>query len=212
MRRIILGTLVAVAALACCVGGASARRLNLSAQTFRVTWQEWTPEIGYGELTIRVSCPVTLEGSFHSRTIAKTVGTLLGYFTRATIGEAACRSREWPEARLRLLAETLPWHVRYRSFSGLLPNITAVAFDVVSPAIRVTGLPFSGSCLYRATAAAPLGDQFDLTAGGVASYRTGGFIPLAEGNFLCAETAYLSGSGGTVTVQGGASRITVTLI
>jgi len=211
MRRTILGALVAAAALASFVSSASAAHLRTSSQAFRVIWPEWTPEITYGNVTFKVSCPVTFEGTFHSRTIEKTVGTLFGYFTRATMNEAMCTSRELPETRLKLLTETLPWHMRYRSFSGLLPNITAVAFDVLGPAIQVNGLPFAGICLYATTTAAPLGDQFDLS-GGVVSYRTGGFIPLREGNGLCAERAALSGSGGRTTMQGSTSLITVTLI
>jgi len=215
MRRKILGGLVVVVALAGCVSGASAHRFSLSPEAgFRVQWQTWMPSIGWEGGQVIVSCPATLEGSFHSRTLVKTAGALIGYITRAVTNEAACSSSGAAEARLRFLAETLPWHLVYNGFEGSLPNIAAVRFNVVGQAIRVSGLSFGSSCLYLSTTTRPMFDGFDLnaTTRAVRNYRTAGEIPLREGSPFCSETMFMSGNTTNVTVRGGTSSITVTLI
>jgi hypothetical protein len=142
-------SMLAIAAMAACAalawaGAASARRLELPANErgFRLAWSvlEFTSAAG----TVR--CPVTLEGSYHSRTISKVVGSLIGFVTRASI--AACTG-----GTNRLLSETLPWHVRYRGFVGSLPAIDSVAHSIVGMAFNMTvgGL----GCLVTTTATNP---------------------------------------------------------
>jgi hypothetical protein len=95
------------------------------------------------------SCPITLEGSFHSATISKVANALIGHVSRASIG--ACST----EGRASILAETLPWHVRYRGFTGTLPTISGVGLSIVGMAWRITRIPLFGECLSRSTAERP---------------------------------------------------------
>jgi len=101
--------------MAFAVGPASARNFSVSFQSWRATFSnlEFIAE-GFNTTT----CRVTLEGSLHARTIAKTAGTLLGYMNRITTGQCS--------GEVTILAETLPWHTRYVGFSGRLPDITLI--------------------------------------------------------------------------------------
>jgi hypothetical protein len=81
--RALGATLAASLLLAGAVSSASARIISSSNQNIRVTWASLEFS---GSVTIR--CPVTFEGSFHARTIAKVARSLIGFVTRASIGEA----------------------------------------------------------------------------------------------------------------------------
>jgi len=119
MTRYFTAATAALALLAALAATSSARSFSSTSNTLRATWTrlEFTNELGFGT----VSCPITLEGSFHSRTIAKTA-ELIGAITRVDIrrpctgGEATART------------ETLPWHFTYFGFIGNLPNITSIIF------------------------------------------------------------------------------------
>lgn len=131
-------TLTGITMMALAISSASARSLSISNQTFRAVWNPVTLAEPLGGT---VSCPMTLEGSLHSRTIAKVSYALIGYITRALSGvPASCTGGE-----MTILQETLPWHVRYFGFSGTLPNIAAVMTLVSGGGIRIRGP--NGSCL-----------------------------------------------------------------
>src|ERR1044071_3581859 len=110
--------------MAFALGTASARSLSISNQNIRATFANL--ELGVEGINT-VTCRVTLEGSLHSRTIAKVRGALIGYLTRVSTNNC--------NRPVTILTETLPWHVRYESFSGILPNITLIF-------IRSTGISF----------------------------------------------------------------------
>jgi len=81
--------------------------------------------------TAAVRCDVTLEGSYHYRVLQKTPEALVGYVTGATVRRPCLGGEAWAFNGIErqgttTLANSLPWHVRYESFSGSLPNITAV--------------------------------------------------------------------------------------
>src|SRR6185503_5503818 len=83
--KLLLTALTAALVMAATVGTASARNLELAEpqdQRFTATWTplEFT---GLGGL-IRIRCNVTLRGSFHYRTFAKT-RSLVGYVTSAAL-------------------------------------------------------------------------------------------------------------------------------
>ena len=101
---------------------ASARNLSITIeQRFDIKWARLS--FSNSSIGIRITCPVTLEGSFHSATIMKRVGLLVGYITGANINEAACEG-----GIVHINRETLPWHLTYEGFRGALPNITGVTF------------------------------------------------------------------------------------
>lgn len=116
--------------LALVVGTASARNLSSSSsQTFRVTWHPLTiaSESEFTEIRFRV----TVEGSFHSRTIAKVAGPSI---TRAILARPCERNTAWgfdgTETNSNLgnttLPTILPWHLRYEGFTGFLPAVTGI--------------------------------------------------------------------------------------
>ncbi|MFL5817572.1 MAG: hypothetical protein ACJ76L_08220 [Conexibacter sp.] len=145
--KLLLAMLGASALLCAASGTASARNFSASSQTFSVTWARFEITGAFGTY----SCPVTIEGSFHTRTIAKNVGGLIGYVTRASVGLCSTGLFE-----TRVLTETLPWHVRYRSFTGLLPNIGSISTSIIGFALQVKETPFAIRCLGASSAAEPL--------------------------------------------------------
>ena len=184
--KLLLAGLAAALALSTATGAASAGKLSVNAQRLRIGW---TP-ITILTSTAFIRCNATLEQSFHSGTIHKTVGALGGF---AYLAE--WRVCSGGNVRIRFI--TLPWHVRYLSFTGTLPSITGLRYGLVNLGLEVeTG---GVTCSLTSTAARPAVFIANVGAGGeVRSVRADetARIPL-EGEFLClfAGEASLSGSG-----------------
>ncbi|HKG03466.1 MAG TPA: hypothetical protein VKB03_09805 [Conexibacter sp.] len=190
-------------------GAANAARLELPAgERFRVTWGpiEFAPPIG---ATVR--CNMTIEGSFHTRTIVKTLGSLIGQISRATMSGCAGT----------VLAETLPWHVTYGGFAGTLPNITSITTSVVGAAMSLANE--WGTCLFRTSSARPMrliGDtaaweeELELESTGfiVPTLRVdeSARIPLTGG--FCSGSEGSARGRGSVTVLAGTRKIRVGLV
>jgi hypothetical protein len=164
--KILVGALTVAVALAMAVGAASARRLEFSEQRFLVLFRETTYESAF----VRAVCDINLEGSFHSRTISKVSGQLIGYITEA-VAHYPCATNRWIMLngvdRLpggETAPNTLPWHVRYLTFEGALPSITGIEVAIVNYSILVEG---SGiSCLYQSTAERPIRGILHVGTGG----------------------------------------------
>ena len=205
MRRgskLILSIIGAALILGAAVGSASATRLEISAQSFRAVW---------GELNFSgiIHCEVTLEGTFHRRTFTKTSGSLVGYVTRAAVTEGRCRN-----GTARILAETLPWHVRYDSFTTSLPNIETVKIQLVGAAFLVN-TAITGSCLYRTEAGHPARGIITREGAGVATELTaesGSTIPKNSGGGFCPANGQFEGTTTSLTQLGSTSRISIRLI
>ncbi len=114
--RMLAATLAAALLLAAATSTAAARSFSTSNQNIRITWSavEFV-----SAATVR--CRITLEGSFHSRTIAKVERSLIGAVTRLLIDTENCTG-----GRGRLRSEFLPAHLSYEGFEGTLPNISSV--------------------------------------------------------------------------------------
>jgi hypothetical protein len=140
LLRVFMLTALAGAALAVAVGTASARTFSVSNQSVRFTWRSL--EFA-GFATIR--CPLTLEGSFHSRTIAKVERALIGAITRAGFNQAACTGGRFATFNGTTSPNTLPWHIQYEGFRAAtgLPNIEAIR--IILSRFRF-GLTVSGIC------------------------------------------------------------------
>jgi hypothetical protein len=192
--RIVIATAIISIVLGIWVGAASANRLRYSSTT-------WKSQFGFAEISGGFGsfrCSLTLEGSLHSATITKTPEALIGYVTRASIGPC-------PNGSATVNTSSLPWHVRYESFTGTLPNITGFRTKVfgLELSIRET---FGITCTISRTAEHSTG-TYTLGAGGVITREDlGGTIPTS-----CGFSATLAGSG-SVTLPGSTTRITVTLI
>jgi hypothetical protein len=202
--KLLLGGLTAALILAAAVSTASARRIEISNQRFLALFPELTfAAEGFNP----VICPVTLEGSFHSRTISKVSGQLIGYVTSAFVRESACAG-----GQARVLAERLPFHLRYDSFSATegLPRIRLLITQLVGGAFRIAN-EIAG-CLYTTTAARPARGNLerDVTTGIV---RTLTALPESTipGTFPC-PTGHFEGTA-EVFLQGSlTTRITATLV
>jgi hypothetical protein len=195
--KLLLASIGATLLMGALVGGASARNFSTSSQTFRAGFAFVIAEGAFGNIT----CQTTLEGSLHGRTIAKSVGSLIGYITRADLGPCA-------EGRATILRETLPWHLRYSGFGGALPAIHTIRTSIVGYSYRIQE-PFAG-CLMRSTVESPVALSFERnTAGGWIEVATvGGSIPTS-----CGINGSLNSLATRVAVLGTSNtRLTITLI
>ena len=166
--------------------------------------------------TAGVECDVTMEGSFHYRTIVKS-DSLIGFITKAVTNQASCRNGNFFALNGRevlagaIAPQTLPWHVRYESFTGTLPNITTVQIKIIDLSYLIT--TFGGfACLYKSTAAAPAVGHFTVVLGTIVGFqwRNERAIPLFNGP-VCPAVATLANQG-EVTLLGTTTRIRLTLI
>jgi hypothetical protein len=200
-----LVALAATLAMAVAVSSASANRLSISNPKFRITWTTLEFIIGTGATFVR--CGVTLEGSFHSATIRKIIGALLGNVTRAVVRSEACTG-----GRARFLPESLPWHVAYNGFTGMLPNITS--FTTAFKGVRFELFALGISCLYADNGTLSISGSFLPEASRIPEFifEPEAQIPRFSGNReLCGPTAGLQ-EDGQVFLLGNTSRISLTLI
>jgi hypothetical protein len=194
--KLLLATLGASVLLGALVGNASARTFSTSSQTFRTAYRVFGFRGAFGE----IKCGLTLEGSLHSRTIAKVRGTLIGLITRAELGTCILGT-------MTILAG-LPWHVRYDSFGGTLPNITFIKVRALFMTFRVREPLLT--CLATTTEEAPGIITFDrevATRALTTSEFSGTGIETT-----CGRVGEFESSRDLVTVLGSSTRITVTLI
>jgi hypothetical protein len=194
--KLLLAVAGATVLLGALVSTASATRLSQSSQTTRATFSVVRFAGGFGT----TECALTLEGSLHSRTIAKVEGALIGFITRATLG--ACS-----RGSATVLTASLPWHVRYTSFSGTLPAITRLNTSVTGAQFQIREPVFGVTCL--ASGGATNGNYTRNTATGV---LTGVEISGVNLPTNCGINGTLSGNSTALTVLGAATAITVTLI
>jgi hypothetical protein len=125
--KLVLTALAAAVVLASAISTASAGRLSTSESSIRTSWTA----LEFVTPIITVRCRVTLEGSFHSRTIAKVREALIGAITRATVAHRCTNGEAWAdngvEAQpLGIAPQRLPFHLTYESFATSLPNITSI--------------------------------------------------------------------------------------
>ena len=141
--KLLLATVSASVLLGALVSSASARNVSVSNQNISGMWSSVEFELPGGP----VRCEVTLEGSLHSRTFAKVIGSLIGHITKAILGP--CHS----PGTATILSATLPWSVRYSGFTGALPNINSITIHVIGASFRASNT--SVNCLAFSTEARP---------------------------------------------------------
>jgi len=204
--KLTLTALAAALTMAAVVSTAHANHLSMTNTAFRNVWASLR-FFGEGGIAGESRCPVTLEGTFHSATIVKSIGALVGYVTRATSGSgAACA-----HGSSTILQETLPWHVTYEGFSGTLPRITRVRYLLRGMSFKAE--PGFGTCKYghpeeNAAAETNVGASGEANSLTVDSnIRLRGF-----GEFGCPPEGGFEGTTSSLTVLGTTTRITVRLI
>lgn len=204
-----VAVLMMAVTLAAATTSASANRLASSSSVFGLIWSRLTLQPSLGSSVI---CPVTMVGTLHGRTITKTLASLVGYVTSADVGTAGSTTAVCEGGTLTVLIGTLPWHARYRAFTGSLPNISGVIPTFTGVSMQFNNGPLT--CLFRTTPERPfVGTLNRESGGGITSFTadSSASIPAPIGGGLCAlatvrflGTANVGGSGGAV--------ITVTLI
>jgi hypothetical protein len=180
-RRFALVVFAAAVVLMAAVGTATARRLSINERQFKLMWPAPLSDSGGGEIT--AECAVTLEGSFHSATISKVSGALIGYIHQVGL-PGRCTS-----GGMTVLRETLPWHIRYVSFSGTLPSITAMTFVMIGVSYLITEAFFSNSCLMRSTEANPGRFIAQIASGVVRSVRADETATIPMTGILCPQSS-----------------------
>jgi hypothetical protein len=217
--RFMLTTLVATAALAGLISSASSRTISVTNQNFRTTWSSFE-FAALGAATVR--CAVTLEGSFHARTIAKVIGGLIGYVTRGAIRRPCTGGTAWffngvevYEPDGSTLPSTLPWHREYEGFAGTLPNMTRLILSAIGMRYRVRA-PFFGipiSCDYTSSSGERAIDTItrNTITGIIDNTVVSGSIRSSTGGCPTGQLASIE-SDGRITLLGNTTRITVTLI
>jgi len=193
LSKLLLVVVGATALLVTLVATASARNLEDSSQTTRASWTRMNFSGGFGT----VECEVRLTSSYHTRTMTKTINSLIGYLYEGEVTRCSRGSATVNRA-------SLPWHIRYRSFTGTLPNITSIeGFDLGSewtfrePTFGIT------CTVPRATSS--MISSYTISSGGVTRADVSGSSPC--GSF----TGTLEGSTTNVT-NGAGARLTVRLI
>jgi hypothetical protein len=188
--RLLLAVACALSVMSLAGGTSMANRLSVDTIPFILSFSPM-----FSNELVTVSCDaIIFTGAFHRRTFTKTPGLLLG-----TITEVAIESPETCEGgTVILLNETLPWHFRYVSYTGTLPNITLIDFHIVGATMGATALGVT--CLYRTTAANPAGIEATLEAGGRVTAVTADSsltIPTITPGLMCqmAGDVRVSGTG-----------------
>lgn len=149
--KLLLAALTALIALAALAPIASALRgFSFGSQAFTGT----DPALTFGSEGGNVICPVTLEGTLH-RSIAKVDFTLAGFVQRGRVAERSCTDTvEGATVQTELGEARFPWHIRYRSFTGTLPNISRIEGTVVALIVLVLRSIFGTlRCRYAGTLA-----------------------------------------------------------
>jgi len=201
-----LTALIAAILLAGAVSTASAGRLEVSNQRFRVTWSNLEFR---GFFAIR--CQVTLEGSFHERTIVKSEGILLGAITRINISEEGCF-----QGRIRPV-QPPPWHLTYEGFTEALPRIRTLRILLSRFQFQATEPMGTPRCKYgtavdNITFSALINGGLEITNFQPLSGRN--IAHLLDGPIACPAdgTLVASNADGVVTLLNTTTRITVRLI
>jgi len=164
-------------------------------------WREFFVPNGVGGEPV-ARCPLTLSGSFHSATVVKTAGLLVGYVTSAQM--ATCTN-----GSATILPATLPWHLTYTGFSGILPAISGVRLSMTGFSIAIFIQALQGTCLARTTTREPLALDFarETGSGAITVVRAGEFSSIG------ADCGFNVKFAGSATLEQGTGRsVTVTLI
>jgi hypothetical protein len=194
------------------VSSAWANRIEINANNFRISFLPGEPEVisnNAGLETVR--CPVTLEGTLHSRTIQKVSGALIGYVTKAFI-RGGNGAGECTGGRARFFSETLPWHVDFVGFSGILPNVTSLTFMILGLKLGVEPNGSGVNCTATSSASEPHLYLLHVEAGAVTEATGMGTIRLAGPGPCGLARATAEGTTRMVSLLGTTEGLRIRLI
>jgi hypothetical protein len=204
--KLIMTGLTAIALLASLTASGAARNFEFSNTSFRVAFTPISFGEPFGFFTVR--CNVTMEGSFHARTIPKVSRSLIGYVTRGTVAHPCTGGEAWAwngtEGALTG-ASTLPWHLSYEGFIGTLPNITGIR-------ILLRNFKFTMSTFACLGTYAPTNTNGTIN---VAADRTMTLTPGTESHSIIegsCPAGRFSGTSSRITLEGTSNPISIRLI
>lgn len=200
--RLLLAVLSAALALALSAGTAAAGRLGLSATNFTIRWRELLVPTGLGSGEGEVArCPLTLSGSFHSGTLAKVIGGLVGSVTAGQMATCA-------NGTATLLRTGLPWHLAYRGFTGALPAVATVRLALAGLGLSIFSTVLGRTCLLRTSATEPLELDFNREAAGAITA-----VRVTTPTSILTDCGLRWDVAGSASLEQGTGRsVTVTLI
>lgn len=216
-----LAALASAILLASFVSTASARNLSTSDRLWRASWNSLE---FVGTVTIR--CRVTLEGSFHSQTIAKVARSLIGSVTRVTVAHPCTNGEAWADngtetQPLGRAPNRLPFHLTYENFTGRLPNIETIGLLLsrASFVLEATVLGFNCRGRYgRAEDNISATAARDAATGGITSITpvegsaTANLVEQLGRNAICPASGRFRASSGAVIGTNTGRTLTITLI
>ncbi len=193
------------------ITNAQAGKLSSSHSGFRATWNSLEFLVGGP-----VACRVTLEGSLHSRSITKVRGSLIGAVTRSIVsGCVILHADNGSETEpLGTAPQTLPWHLTYESFGGVLPSISEIRLLLSRFSFYVEAF---GLCRGH------YGTPEDNIVFNVSREESGGLLSIApqNGTFhlreqlgrspICPQSIAFAGIG-SISELSSSTQITITLI
>lgn len=136
--------------------------------------------------------------------IAKAEARLVGWVNSFDVDEDACSG-----GTVIPLAETLPWHILFQSFSGTLPDITAIDFIITGVAVNFSGMV---ECLYESDISRPATGTFTRdTRGKITGFSLDPGTPIPTGGF-CGDDAELAGTASVEEAEGGEALLLVWLV
>jgi len=189
--KLVLATTGIVVALGLLASAASAGEFEFSEVRLRATWARMNFTGGFGA----VECEVVLEKELHTRGVPKVRESLIAFVRVANVIRCA-------RGGATALRETLPWHVRYESFTGTLPAIRSVETRIVGFAFKIREPAFGVECLFRSTAANPVLLTYGLeAAGAITSVSVAGVIPCGGFNLTISGTTERVDNGAGVRVR-----------
>jgi hypothetical protein len=203
----ILIALAATMLLLLAASGASARNFTTTERDFTIIWDaalegsktnlSWIASSG-----ATITCKVTLGGSFLANTIAKRTGLIIAEITSASLAECT------PEGAT-ILAESLPWQVYYRGFTGTLPNnIQGIILNIARWSFRVRILGIS--CLLETEFSEPfVGIINRFGIGGTENVRADETRSIALTSCLLGTSARFQGTALLRRKNGGSLRISL---
>jgi hypothetical protein len=223
--KLLLTALITALMLLAATTMAHARRFELSNQRFRAVWN---PETSPGSQRItfelpgfNIACRATIEGSFHSRTLSKVCGQLVGYVTSAAITRPCEVGEGWVQNGSEQLLNgarptSLPWHIRYDRFTGTLPRIERIRLQFINVGllVRVFVFPVNNGCLILTSAMNPVFAFVEIEAGGTVTGLRADEAPAIQTTTIlenfCPE-GHLVGRA-NVTLQGTTTKIAIRLV
>jgi hypothetical protein len=204
--KVLLSVFTAALVLSLSISSASANDLSVSEDEIEIVWPEleFAPNLGGP-----VSCPVSLLGTFHKRTITKEE-RLIGVIDSAIIGDGdspeGTTDDDCQGGAATVLTADLPWHVTFEAWGGTLPEIAEIDLLLVGAAFQID----NGSgivCLAQTDEADPAGGiaAIDPSTGQVDTVTADNtfIIDAMDVGFCAFASGSFEGAGGVENRNGG---------